>query len=65
MSEYKLAITFQVSFKAVLLWGMIVQTQGMKVFEKVVIQKHFWNFLILDSVRKVRGVLGCNRRVII
>ena len=31
MSEYKLAITFQVSFKAVLLWGVIVQTQGMKV----------------------------------
>ena len=38
LSEYKLVITFQVSFKAVLLWGMIVITQGMKVFEKVVIQ---------------------------
>ena len=41
MSEYKLAITFQVSFKAVLLWGVIVQTQGMKVFEKVVIQNMY------------------------
>ena len=41
MSEYKLVITFQVSFKAVLLWGVIVQTQGMKVFEKVVIQNMY------------------------
>ena len=32
MSEYKLAITFQVSFKAVLLWGVIVQTQGIIVY---------------------------------